>query len=183
MLARANFLRDALAVGLMLAASARAADLPAEQYALREPSAATGSNIRKNVIWNSALPINRTYDQLTPEQKQRLNSLYERVDPGDEPPFPAEGLKPIVEAVWKGATKRAVVGRLTVVASVEPDGSVSKVDVLDNPDPHLSKFAASVLLLTKFKPAVCKGQPCPMQYPFTVDISAAREAAMPGTYN
>lgn len=170
-----------LAVGLSLAAHAWA--LPAEEYALREPAAATGSNIRKNVIWNSAIPINRTYEQLTTDQKQRLNSLYERVDPGDEPPFPAEGLKPIFEAIWKGATKRATVGRLTVVASVEPDGTVSKVDVLDNPDTHLSKFAASVLVLTKFKPAVCKGQPCQMQYPFTVDISAARDAAMPGTFN
>jgi hypothetical protein len=154
------------------AGQARAGALPEEEYVLREPVAAVGSNIRKNVVWNSSIPLNRTYEQLTPDQRLRVNALYERIEPGDEPPFPAEGLKPIFHAIWKGAAKRNAVGRLTVVASVEPDGRVGKVEIFDDPDPHLSKFAASVLMLTSFKPALCKGAPCPMQYPFSIDIAA-----------
>jgi len=30
----------------------------------------------------------------------------------------------------------------------------------------MTKFESSVLLLTKFKPAVCAGKPCKMQFPF-----------------
>ena len=146
---------------------ANSADLPEPEFTIRERNAHTGSNIRKDLLWGSSIPINRTYGQLTPEQKAVVHALYERIEPGDEPPFPADGLKPILEAIRKGQSKLLVTGTLTLAADVDSSGDVTKVEVYDNPDPILTKFAASVLMITKFKPAICKGVPCRMQYPFS----------------
>jgi hypothetical protein len=43
---------------------------------------------------------------------------------------------------------------------------LSEVKAIGSPSPEMTQFAASVLLLTKFKPAICGGQPCKMDYPF-----------------
>jgi hypothetical protein len=149
---------------------AHSAELPEAEFSIRESVAQTGSNIRREVIWGGSIPLNRTYAQLTPEQKATVHALYERIEPGDEPPFPAEGLKPILVAIWKGQSKRLVSGLLTLAADVDASGDVTKVEVYDSPDPVFTNFAASVLMLTKFKPAVCKGVPCRMQYPFGMNL-------------
>jgi hypothetical protein len=50
---------------------------------------------------------------------------------------------------------------------------VSGVKAWGSPSPEMTKFAASVLLLTRFKPAICGGQKCrmdfPLKYLFIVD--------------
>jgi hypothetical protein len=45
---------------------------------------------------------------------------------------------------------------------------VLAVAVLQSPNEQVTKFMASVLLLTKFKPALCRGQPCKMGFPVKV---------------
>ncbi|MFZ6801338.1 hypothetical protein [Undibacterium sp. Di24W] len=49
----------------------------------------------------SAIPINKTYGELTVEQKATLHGYYDRIELGDEPPFPINGLKSIYEALRK----------------------------------------------------------------------------------
>lgn len=160
--------RTALAALALLAPIAAAADdLPKEEFAIRESVPQTGTSIRKNVTWGSSIPINRTYAQLTAAQKRLVHSRYERIDEGDEPPFPAEGLKPILYSIWRGQSQYLAKGNLTLVATVDSTGKVEKVDAYEVPDPDLTKYAASVLLLTKFKPAVCKGTVCRMQFPLS----------------
>lgn len=88
----------------------------------------------------------------------------------DEPPFPADGLKPLLHAISKGQSKLLVRGELRLVADVGPDGSVLSVQALGSPSTEMTEFAASVLVLTKFKPAVCKGQPCKMQFPLYLNF-------------
>ena len=150
----------------LFATLSQAEELPQAEYSVRQPIPYTGSSIRRNVVWSSPIPVNRTYAQLTPDQKASVHALYERVEAGDEPPFPAEGLKAILLAIWKGLSARQVSGTLSLVADVSSTGDVVSVEVLESPDLLLSRYGASVLMATKFKPAVCKGQPCRMQYPF-----------------
>jgi hypothetical protein len=161
-----------LFLGALIACQASHSDeLPKAEFALLESEPQTGSIIRKNVAWGSAIPINRTYEQLTPDERARVHALYQRIEPGDEPPFPSNGLKPVLLAISKGQSKVLAKGKLTLVADVDSTGTVKKVEIYDNPDPDLVKFAASVLLMTKFKPALCKGNPCSMQYPFSFQLS------------
>ena len=157
-----------VALQLPMSLAATAQELPPVEYAIRESVPQTGTTIKKEVAWSSALPINRTYAQLTPEQRAPLHAEYERIEEGDEPPFPRDGLKPLLNAIWKGQSSYLATGTLLLVATVDAAGKVTKVDAYGVPDPDLAKYAASVLLLTEFKPALCKGTPCAMQFPFSL---------------
>jgi len=151
--------------GCVLAIASAQTDPP--QYALRDDSQQTGSIIRKEIAWSSQLPLNRTYAELTTEQKKHFHSNYESIAPGDEPPFPIEGLKPIVAAISKAQKIRLAHGDLRLIVTVGPDGMGKKVESFGTvEDAEMTKFAVSVLLLTKYKPAVCNGAPCTMQFPF-----------------
>ena len=134
----------------------------------------TGTIIRKGLKWNSDIPLNKTYDQLTDQQKLQLASLYESMPAGDEPPFPIQGLKPVFNSITKGQRIVRARGQLNMVVNVSPEGNA--VDVVDLGGVggvnarEMTQFAQSVLLMTKFKPAVCSGRPCKSQFPFQLDL-------------
>lgn len=135
------------------------------QYSIKEDDPPTGSAIRRNAVGSFSVPINKRYDELSSEERQALNRSYEHIDEGDEPPFPAEGLKPLLKAIYAIQGKLLVTGKLFLVADVEPDGHVSQVKAEGSPSAEMTKYAGAALMLTKFKPAVCKGRPCKMQFP------------------
>ena len=136
------------------------------EHALRESNSDAGSNIKRDLVWNKKIPLNRRYHELTPEEKAALNECYEKIEIGDEPPFPAEGLRPIVDALSKAQDKLRVTGELRLLVDVDANGDATSIAAYGSPSPEMTKFSASILMLTKFKPAVCRGQPCKMQYPF-----------------
>lgn len=160
-----------LFVAVGAAAQAQApAPAPAPEYAIRETDPRTGSNIRRSLIKGSPIPINKRYEELSAEEKNSLNQSYESMGPGDEPPFPADGLKPIHQALAKAQQKLLVRGEIVLIATVAPDGNVAQVRAVGSPNAEMARFASTVLLLTKFKPARCKGEPCKMDYPFRFDF-------------
>lgn len=149
------------------------AQAPPPEYEIKFDRPRTGSLIRLHAVRTTGLPINLTYQQLSPEQRAAVHSWYENIAPRDEPPFPAEGTKPIHDAIRQGQAKLLVTGELFLIATVEPTGEVSAVTAIGSPSPEMTKFAATILMLTQFKPAVCAGQPCrmdfPLRYEFRVD--------------
>ena len=88
--------------------------------------------------------------------------------PLDEPPFPVAGLKPIHEAIAEIQRRLLAQGKLSMLAEVDAQGKVTGVSVYESPDPKLTQAAATVLMLTQFKPAVCRGEPCKMSFPLRV---------------
>jgi len=138
----------------------------APEYSVRELEPRTGSSIRRDLVFGSSIPINKKYQELSTEQKELLNQFYESMAPGDEPPFPAEGLKPIHQVLAKAQQKLLVTGEIILIATVAADGSVSQVKAIGSPSTELTNFVSALLLLTKFKPALCRGEPCKMDYPF-----------------
>ena len=135
------------------------------EYGIKDDRPAPGSALRPYAVKGSALPINKTYEQLSAEEKQAINNWYEYIAPGDEPPFPLEGLRPIYDALRKAQAKLLVNGELYIFATVDATGQVTSTKIIGNPSPEMTNFAASLLLLTKFKPAVCGGKPCVMDFP------------------
>jgi hypothetical protein len=100
--------------------------------------------------------------------------MYEAIPEGDEPPFPLEGIKPIFNVVKKAQSKRAARGQLDLAVMVGADGMPTKVENYSSvSDQEMVNIAASVLMATKFKPAVCKGSPCVMPFPFKVKLSGS----------
>jgi hypothetical protein len=158
-----NLLRALLA--LLFCAPAFAQPAP-PQHGVLEDEPHTGSMIRQELTHGSGIPINKTWNELTPEEKASVNQFYESMGPGDEPPFPALGLKPIHRAMAKLQQALLVSGELYLMATVDRNGNVVQIKAIGNPDDEMTKAAATVLSITKFKPALCKGVPCQMDYPF-----------------
>ena len=136
------------------------------QYGVKESEAPIGSNIKRYVASGSRIPVNRTYAELSAEEKAFVSSYYEKMGAGDEPPFPIEGLGPIYSAIAKVQQKLLVTGKLTLVASVDSTGTVTEVQVVESPSKAMTQAAASVVVLSKFKPALCANRPCKMEFPF-----------------
>ena len=152
----------------MLAPAARAQSGP--EYALRG-DAPTGSAIRSKLVTGGTLPMNKRYDEFTAEEKEALNRNYESIGPGDEPPFPANGLKSIYASLARAQQKLLVTGDFSLIATVDAEGNVTQVKALGDPDPEMTRVVATILTLTKFKPALCKGVPCKMDFPFRMRFS------------
>jgi hypothetical protein len=45
--------------------------------------------------------------------------------------------------------------------------------MMKSPDPKLTQGVATALMLTKYKPAVCRGQPCQMAYPLRMTFTVS----------
>jgi len=138
-------------------------------------TSSTGTILKKELRWRSKIPLNKTYEQLTPEQKAELHAMYEKLADGDEPPFPATGIKPIFSAIKQGQSVLQARGELNFGVTVGPDGVASKVDDfggVDGPNAYeMSQFVASVLVKAQYKPALCQGKPCTMQFPFKLKLN------------
>ena len=162
--------RLALAGLLFVCASHSAAADQSATYGIKEAAPATGSMVKRSVITGN-VPFDKTYAQLTPEQRQHVKDNYEAMPADDEPPFPVDGLAPMMKALQKGASLFHVNGTLAMTADIGPDGQPRKIDVLKAPDdPQFRQFAVSLLMITRYKPAVCGGKPCAMGFPLEVSI-------------
>lgn len=127
--------------------------------------ATTGSSILRSAI-TFQIPLNKRYNELSVEERVILHKAWEGIPDGDEPPFPTNGLRPIYKAVIDAQSKLGVEGELHLIATVDARGDVVEVKAYGSPSPEITQFAATVILKTKFKPAVCGGQPCRMDFPF-----------------
>jgi hypothetical protein len=154
-----------LGTGALVAHSGCTPQTSNPEYSIKFENPPIGSHIRRDAMRGSPIPINRSYHELTPEQRAIVHRWYESIAPGDEPPFPLDGLKPVHDAIRKVQTKLLVAGELFLIATVEANGEVAQVKAIGSPGPEMTKFASTIVLLTKFKPAVCAGRPCKMDFP------------------
>ncbi|HJV62920.1 MAG TPA: hypothetical protein VJ743_18365 [Albitalea sp.] len=139
------------------------------QFSLRD-DAQTARAIRDVIARSQHIPFDKRYADLSSEQKDGLRSLYKDMGPADEPPFPRDGLAPLVRLLQKGQSKMLVTGPLYLIVDVSAEGEAEAVKAIGSPSPEMTQFAASVMLLTKYKPALCAGTPCKQQYPFALQF-------------
>lgn len=133
----------------------------------------TGTIIKRDIKWDSKIPVDKTYGELTAEQKAELHALYNSMPEGDEPPFPSEGMKSIFNAVRNAQRISQARGEINMVVTVDPEGKATKVESFGNESsPRMTEITQQILLLTKFKPGICSGQPCTMQFRFTQKLRA-----------
>jgi hypothetical protein len=158
-----------------MCSAARSADgLPPPIYAIKQDVPSIGTNIPRKAVTSSEIPINRRYGELTPAEQELVKSRYEAMMPLDEPPYPIDGLLPLFNAVRKVQDAVLAEGELTMFVDVDAQGQATSVSVMKSPDPKLTQAVASVLMLTKYKPALCRAQPCSMGYPFRMTFSVHR---------
>ncbi len=165
-------LRPILLAGLttVLTPAPHAETAPTPKHTIRQPQPYTGSNIRLHVVGSGDVPINLSYAQLSPENRAAFNRNYEVMEPGDEPPFPMGGLQVVLGPIQRLQEVLQVTGDLLLVARVSATGVAQEIKAYDSPSPEMTKMAAQVLLLTRFKPAICSGQPCSMEFPLRLQF-------------
>lgn len=67
----------------------------------------------------------------------------------------------------------SAVGPFLIHVKVGKDGNATEVVVPASPDEKITQAIAAVLMNEKYKPGVCKGKPCAMDFPFSTTVGAA----------
>ena len=167
---RNHLIASLLAVaGATNAADVPAIDQPAETPVYTIKESVIGSNIPRIVV-SSALPFDKTYGQLTLEQRNIIRQDYESLGLGDDPPFPQHGLRELVTPIYRVAVKAGASGVLKAAVEVDSQGVGRSVSILKSPGPDVSRMTELALMQENFKPATCKGQPCVMKYIFYINL-------------
>lgn len=117
-----------------------------------------------------SIPVDKTYHELTTVQQDLVRAQYEQLAANDEPPFPAAGLRPLIEAVDQATRKLLLRGHLSMVVQVDATGTPTSVNILASPDRAANTIAAAALVHQAFKPALCGGTPCPMHFPIRLEL-------------
>lgn len=127
-----------------------------------------------DIKWESEIPLNRTYGKLTEDQRAHLHAMYSSLAPGDEPPFPEKGLKSIFTTIRLAQRQHQAEGELDMTVTVGPDGVPKKAEnhgAVSNA--KMTEVARQALMSTKYKPAMCHGTPCEMEFRFTQKLKPA----------
>jgi hypothetical protein len=134
-----------------------------------------GSNL-KRTVFEGSLPLYKTYAELGQEEKDMLKSAYEKMPGKDEPPYPEYGM----QEIWTPLSKlhRLMVrdgilmrGNFYALVRVDGNGKGRSISILETPDTDFNKPAAIVLLKkVKYKPALCSGTPCVMDFPVRIEF-------------
>ena len=160
-----------LALGAAFAAAPARADDPLP-YTIRQTEPHTGSHL-STPEGTSPLPLDATWHDLTPKQQAQVRSQYEPMADGDEPPYPLRGTGAMVRPLAQAQQKIEEEGMLVLFIDVNAKGEATKVEVIKTPSERIARVAAEIAMATKFKPAVCHGQPCAMGYPWRVHLSTS----------
>lgn len=158
----------ALGVLYAICAPALAADEP-ERYTLVDQQGAFSVITRNTLFSKSVIPFDKTCSELSVVQQRLLRSAYVDMDDKDEPPFPAEGLRPLYLTIYRiSELFDFPSGKLLLYVTVDSHGVGQSIEVVSTPNAQFSNAVANLLVLTRSKPAVCGGQPCTMQYPLCI---------------
>lgn len=147
------------------------AELAPGRYAIKETR--VGSRIAEDTVV-SYLPLAASWNKLTEAQKNMLRLQFPALEAGDEPPFPQKGGHTIFDAVQQvysslGGTE----GTMEVHVLVGKDGTPKQVKAIGSPTPELVHNVSAILMLQKYKPAICRGEPCEMIYPIRFSFSVS----------
>ena len=163
--------RHLVVVVLWLAGLSAAAAEPV-QYQLKEDTKLFG--FLPGYAGNNAeyvIPFDKSYHLLTSDQRRVLREAYVEMGPADEPPFPVGGLKAIYETITEGQQRLLVSGTFRADVEIDTEGNPIALAVYRSPNRTVTKLVSSVVLLTKFKPAVCGGSPCKMGFPIRITFT------------
>jgi hypothetical protein len=143
----------------------------AERYQLKEDTKLFGfipGHTKGNAEY--VIPFDRAYEQLSVAQQRVLKSAYVEMGESDEPPFPVGGLKTLYGPITEGQQSLLTTGTFAARAEIDADGNAVAVAVYRSPSKAVTNFVSNIILLTKFKPAVCGGSACKMGFPVRISF-------------
>lgn len=144
---------------------------PAENHALvSRDSGSKGATAISRTGSGSPAPFDAPYGALSVEQQRTLKGYYRILLDADEPPYPAHGPGELVRAVQDLAGVTGSRGELHVEVQLDAAGTPIAALVRRAPDKELGERIAQLMMLVKYKPALCAGAPCAMSYALKLRI-------------
>ena len=161
--------RQTFLVAIVLSVTLPLLAAESEKYQLKEDTKLFGF-IPGHTVGNAeyVIPFDKAYEQLTVAQQRLLKSAYVEMSESDEPPFPIGGLKAIYEPITKGQQRLLASGPFRADVEIDAEGNPMAVAIYHSPSKTVTKFVSAIVMLTKFKPAVCAGSPCKMGFPVRI---------------
>jgi hypothetical protein len=146
----------------------------APSYSLKQDDARVGTNIRQRIVSDADVPLHLGYAQMTPEQRQRIDAGFPTLEEGDEPPYPIGGMKRFYALMSEAIGTYEAQGPLYVQVLVGADGrpvSVTSKGLEGQvTGEKMRYFAALAAMSLAYKPALCRGKPCEMRFPFYLEL-------------
>lgn len=113
-----------------------------------------------------SVPVDKRWDELLASQQALFKrSWYEDMAEDDEPPYPADGPLSMLSDLVKVQNAVSVEGRLFATVLVDAQGQATQVAFHEIPSEALREVLAFALMKPAYKPAICSGKPCAMEYP------------------
>lgn len=160
----------ALVGALALAPSHAAMD----DYTLKDERARVGTSIVRTRA-TGPLPFDRTWAMLDPAQRAVARAPYPDMPAADEPAFPADGLAPMVRLLVEGLWRLQADGLVQMRVQVDAAGVAGKAEIIRCPGGAAgAEYAAGIVALTPFKPALCGGKPCAGSFLLELDVATWR---------
>jgi len=144
------------------------------KYSLREGWDGSAAGIPHRLA-SSSLPFDKSYDELSLEQKAIIRAEYTQLGENDEPPYPEGGKGPLVKVIAKMQHIMLVTGELSLIARIDEHGDAQTVSVLKTPSDSVSQAVAYAVMQTKFKPGICDSKVCAMDFPLRVSFTVRTE--------
>jgi len=125
-----------------------------------------GGHFLESTVAHAYIDGDKTYAEMTPEERQFVRNHYEGLGPDDEPPYPKYGTRLIFELINAEMRKSGIEGDVTIGIIVGADGKAKGVNIYETPDRHFGRVVAGILAREPYKPGLCAGMPCDMEFPF-----------------
>ncbi len=134
---------------------------PTKTYRLNFGGVESGSSI---------YPLNKPYRRFSEEEKAALRALYVDMPSTDEPPFPEDGLMHLLSDLGAYASRLKQAENVAIAVTVNDAGEATSVRLLQYRNIETAKAVAYFLVKERYKPGVCNGLPCKMDFPFHIRL-------------
>ena len=138
----------------------------------REPG--YGTRLHFNRATSEHLPFHKGYHQMTPAEQSWVRGAYPLLDKDDEPPYPINGSRNMYTQMSLAMSRFGDEGEMTLFVDVDSTGKATSASVYNTPTPELAKAAMVIVLMEKYKPALCAGKPCAMKFPISMQFNWTR---------
>ena len=161
--------------GMLMACAILSSDIALSQSQsadtnVKEQNPETGTRINKTVASSDGFPLNKKWSELSAQQHAAFRAQYEDMPDTDEPPYPLEGMASIFRQISIDAGRNHIYGTFIIDVTVNTHGVGTKVTLVKYPSVEAAEVVAHVLVKTKYKPAICHGKPCIMDFPFSIKL-------------
>ena len=122
------------------------------------------------LVKGGAVPFNKGYKDLSPAEQREVRDWFRILQDDDVPPYPVKGSAEIYKAISAAHGAYHDNGQLWMDVLIDEQGTPRDVMVRRTPGKEVSEFAAKILLVSKYSPALCAGKPCALRFPVRVDL-------------